>query len=202
MKLCLIGTFYKRYDQSRACVARVLESTREPDEILLLCETQDDADNLKEFADRARIEVVSTPMTNGKYDVIPYSNKINWGLDHTDADLIVYLDNGSMPHPEKYEIMADALEDNDWGAVYCTQQRTGFAPMISKADRVVTDPYCVINYTPAMHRKTNVRWTLDMRDAVPDLADAIFWRNLKTPFYPVGDEILDVHHMESSAAQL
>jgi len=203
VKLALIGTFYKRYDQSRACVERVLTSTRIPDEFWVMCETQEDADNLEMyFSPCMRVVVLPTPKTGNTYDVIPYSHKINYALDHTDADLIAYLDNGSMPHKEKYELMAEALEESDFGAVYCTQERTGFAPMISKADRVIADPFCVINYTQAMHRKTNVRWTLDMRNAVPDLADAIFWRDLKTPFYPVGDEILDTHHMESSSAQL
>lgn len=201
-KLALIGTFYKRYDQSRACVQRVMESTRVPDEILLLCETQDDADNLKEFSDRAKIEVIPTPKTNDEYDVVPYSNKINWGLNHTDADLIAYLDNGSMPHIEKYQRMAEALENNDFGAVYCTQKRTGFIIQIHHALMTIQNPYAVINYTQGMHRKTDKRWSTDMQFAKPhDLVDAMFWQSLGVAFHPVaGEMILDEHHMESSMA--
>lgn len=202
-KLAVIGTFYKRFEQSRACVQRVLDSTRKPDELWLMCESQEDADNLKGFSDPSiRLHVLSTPMTNGKYDVIPYSNKINWALDRAKADIITFLDNGSMPHIDKYRQMAETLENNpDMQAVYCTQHRTGFINVIHRADRVIEDPYCVINYTQGMYRTSSVRWTLDMQWAAPsDLADAMFWRDLGVPFHPIGSEILDEHHMESSAA--
>lgn len=203
-KLALIGTFYGRYEQSRACVERVLESTRVPDEIILMCESQADADNLKDYKkySSVQIHILETPKTDGKYDIIPYSNKINWALDHTDADLIAYLDNGSMPHIDKYRQMSEALENNsEWGAVYCTQHRTGFIDVISKADKTVYDPHSVINYTQGMHRKTGKRWTIDMKWATPsDFADAMFWQSLDTPFYPVGTEILDEHCMDSSSA--
>jgi len=202
-KLALIGTFYKRFENSRACVERVLESTRVPDEVILMCESQEDADNLKEYTkySNVQVHVLQTPKSNGKYEVIPYSHKINWALDRTDADIICYLDNGSMPHEDKYRQMLEALEaNNDWDAVYCTQHRTGFINIIHEANKVVSDPFCVINYTQAMHRKTDKRWTLDMRHADPDLADAMFFRSLDTPFHPIAGEVLDVHHMESSKA--
>jgi hypothetical protein len=201
MRLALIGTFYKRFEQSRACVERVLASSRVPDEIYLICESQEDADNLKDIKNpNIILKVLETPRDTD-YLVIPYSNKINWGLDATDADAICYLDNGSMPHIDKYKIMLEALKNNpDWGAVYCTQRRTGHSDMISYANAPLADPYCVVNYTQGMHRKTPVRWTTDMAWARPDLADAIFWRDLQTTFYPVGSEILDEHHMESSQA--
>jgi hypothetical protein len=175
-----------------------------PDEIILMCESQEDADNLKDYAkySNVQIHILKTPKTDDVYDVIPYSNKINWALDHTDADLIAYLDNGSMPHIDKYKIMSEALEQNsEWGAVYCTQHRTGFINTIHKAQAIVTKPHSVINYTQGMHRKTDKRWTTDMKWATPsDFADAMFWESLQTTFYPVGSEILDVHHMESSKA--
>jgi hypothetical protein len=203
-KLALIGTFYGRYEQSRACVQRVLDSTRVPDEIILMCESHEDADNLKEFKKHpnVQIHVLITPKTDKKYDLIPYSNKINWALDHTDADLVAYLDNGSMPHIDKYRQMSEALENNlDWKAVYCGQHRTGFINVKHYADRIIEKPFAVINYTQGMHRATKERWTLDMKYAKPsDVADAMFWDSLKTPFYPVGTEILDEHYMEGSFA--
>jgi beta-galactosidase GanA len=146
---------------------------------------------------------LATPKNGEKYAVIPYSNKINFALDNTDADLICYLDNGSMPHRKKYQIMAKTLEENPtWGAVYCSQHRTGFQDMVHLAEEPIPDPYAKVNYTQAMHRKTDKRWTLDMQYATPnDLADALFWQSLDTTFYPVPtEEILDVHNMESQKA--
>lgn len=203
LKLALIGTFYGRYEQSRACLKQVLNSSRLPDEIILMCETGEDAENLRNltYHKNVQLHILETPKTDGVYDVIPYSNKINFALDHTDADLIVYLDNGSMPHIDKYKIMAAELEAHpEYGAVYCSQQRTGFVNKLHTADKVVQDPYCVINYTQGMHRKTDKRWPTDMKYATPnDVADALFWRSLQTPFHPI-NKVLDEHHMESTKA--
>lgn len=203
-KLAVIGTFYQRYEQSRACLEAVLSSTRVPDEIIIVCETQEDANNISKLGRRKRVQVhvLPTPKDDAGYTVIPYSHKINFALDNTDADYIVYLDNGSMPDVDKYRLMAQALDKNpDWFAVYCTQERTGYAPMVHVAQSVVNDPHSVINYTQAMHRKTDKRWTLDMQYAKPnDVADAMFFQSLGVPFYPVGEQILDTHHMESPMA--
>jgi hypothetical protein len=206
MKFALIGTFYKRYQNTIPLLRKILEdSTQIPDEIWLMCESGKDAEYAREYtninAEQVIIKVHPTPMTeDGKYAVIPYSNKINWALDHTNADVIVYLDNGSMPHAEKYAVMYNTLVANpSFGAVYCSQKRTGYVEEISSAKEIIKDAYCVLNYTQVMHRKTNDRWVLDMAHAIPDLADAIFWRSLHAsigPFHPVSTgEILDLHHI-------
>lgn len=151
------------------------------------------------------LTTVPTPRSQGRYQMIPYSLKINLALAGTKADYIAYLDNGSMPHPRKYGLMKQALDENpEWGAVYCTQQRTGYREYLKEARVVEADAYCVLNYTQVMHRRTDARWTTDMIHADPDLADALFWRELHPvlgPFYPVaGDLVLDEHHIEGVKA--
>jgi hypothetical protein len=100
--------------------------------------------------------------------------------------------------------MVEALEAHpEWGAVYVGQHRTGFEDKLVLADKVIGDAYGVLNYTQVCHRLTADRWTLDMQWANPDLADAMFWRDLHKSlgdFYPVGEGILDEHHMEDRKA--
>ena len=217
LRLAVIGTFAGRHENTFALMHRLfVDSTRKPDEAWLMCEAREDADAIEDAFDElyamGLIEdlvpgfptILQTPKTNGNYDVIPYANKINFALDQSEADLFVYLDNNSMPGPQKFEVLARALEENpDWGAVYCTQKRTGFAPMVMEAVDPVRDGYCVLNYTQVMHRKTDQRWTLDMRHANPDLADGLFWRQLHDQvgaFYPAGGtRIHDDHHIPSPA---
>lgn len=218
MTLAVIATMFGRHENSLPILRRLTEATRLPDECWLLCETEEDAEAiwaayrtlyelevLDEWPSWARVEVIPTPRKEGGYAVIPYSNKINWALNRTKADLIVYLDNGSMPSPEKFEVMAAALEAHpEWGAVYCTQQRTGFQPTLAPADVVVDDAYCGLNYTQVMHRLTADRWPLDMRHADPDLADGLFWRELHATlgaFHPAGGpRVHDTHHIPSPKA--
>lgn len=214
MKLALIGTFYRRWERTELLLRRVyLESTRPPDEFWLMCEDWQDATAAQEALDRIGIDPPGleiyewpTPRSGDSYAVIPYSNKINRALDLTTADAIVYLDNGSTPHPRKYELMLEQLEANpDYGAVYCSYNCTGFKPYTWEADHVIQDAYCKLNYTQVMHRPTEDRWTLDMEYAKPyDLADALFWRALHRtlgPFYPVpSDDWLDEHHIEGFQA--
>lgn len=219
MRVAVIGTFFGRHENSFPILHRLVTSTRQPNECWLMCETDRDAAVLDEayrelydlelldaWPKWLRLEICPTPRdADGRYAVIPYSNKINTALDRTGCDAIVYLDNNSMPAPDKYEIMAAGLEQRPWcGAVYCTQKRTGFSPTVALADGVVHDGYCAVNYTQVMHRLTADRWTLDMRHADPDLADALFWRSLHAtlgPFYPVGgDRVLDEHHIPSPTA--
>lgn len=151
------------------------------------------------------MRVIPTPTRNGRYQVIPYSNKINWALDRTTADLIVYVDNGSLPHPAKIELMAGALEArSDWGAVYCGQERTGWNPEVHRAIDTIANGSGQVNYTQVMHRRTNDRWPTDMRLADPDVADGHFWAKLAVslgPLHPVAPNlILDEHHMPSHKA--
>lgn len=214
MKLAVIGTFYKKPEESQRAFKAVLASTRKPDEFWALCEREEDLLNLlKCFPDGVDIPewvhllVVPTPnRLTGAYAVTPYSFKINLALDLSEADAFVYLDNGSVPHPLKYEMMLAVLEAMpEMHTVYCSQERTGYAPTVFRADRIVLQPFCTLNFTQVMHRRTHHRWSLDLNLAVPtDLVDAYFWEALKTsygPFYPVpSDEILDWHHIPSPAA--
>lgn len=210
MKLALIGTFYKRYENTYKLLHTIFkESSRIPDEVWLMCESAEDARQALDFVGHEQliIKVLPTPKTEeGKYSVIPYSNKINWALDHTTADVITYLDNGSFPDPQKYDLMYNYLLDNPThNVVYCSQERLGYINEFSLAKDVIPDAYCVLNYTQVMHRKTSDRWTLDMAHASPDLADAIFWRSLHASigdFYPVNSErILDVHYISGPKAE-
>lgn len=218
--LAVIATLYGRHENTLPLLHRLwVDSTRKPDETFLMCENVDDVTAVMNASDLLRNEFeimdeppgkvyiyeLPTPHEGGRYSVIPYSNKINYALDRAESDLIVYLDNGSMPSDDKFEIMARGLEEHpEWGAVYCTQKRTGMHEMIAPADVPCEDGYCALNYTQVMHRKTEDRWTLDMNHANPDLADGIFWRSLHQTlgvFFPVGGErILDTHHIPNPAA--
>lgn len=215
MKLAVIGTFYQRHRNTLSLFRRVLEeSTRAPDEFWVMCEGEDDVSYATQAAatigasSSVHIQHLPTPRTpENKYAIIPYSNKINWALDHSNADVIVYLDNNSMPSPNKYKIMLGAMEEYHWKAVYCSQQRTGFKNEIFDNNSMISDAFLVLNYTQVMHQKTKDRWTLDMEWALPyDLADGLFWRSLHAslgPFFPctdIGGEILDIHHIDSPKA--
>lgn len=215
MKFAVIATFHQRHDKTFPLMHRLfVDGTATPDEAWIMCETADDRDNVFEaFQELYDMELIDrlpdglnvvhypTPRkANGDYAVIPYSNKINAALDASQADHIVYLDNNSIPGPDKYRVMHEALCSHpDWGAVYCTQKRTGFSDVTHHARDVIHDGYCQVNYTQVMHRRTGDRWTLDMRHANPDLADALFWRSLHASigsFYPAGgDTIHDDHHI-------
>jgi hypothetical protein len=225
-KLAVIGTFYKRYERTDMLLRRVLvESTRPPDEFFMVCEEEADAEIAFEWARRYEnliIKILPTPRTSdNRYAIVPYSNKINWALDNTTCDHIVYLDNNSMPHPEKYRLMSEALDEHpEWGAVYCSQHRTGYRDVKVLYEIPIPDAFCVLNYTQVMHRITGDRWSLDMTHADPqDLVDARFWQSLHATyrttspfnsysnfdtgaFYPVllGEEMLDEHYMETMKA--
>lgn len=211
MKLAVIGTFHGRLRNTSTLFHRVMiEQTRVPDEFWVVCEDDDDVSAaLTEYAllpyelrDIVKVQHLPTPKVGGKYEVIPYSRKINMVLDTTDAELICYLDNGSMPARNKYEIMAAKLEAHpEYHAVYCGQHRYGFREDFDFATAVVDDGYSRLNYTQVMHRPTDARWPLDMKWADPDLADAIFWRELGGPFHPAGmGTILDDHFIPSPKA--
>lgn len=211
MRLAAIATMYQRHDKTLPLLESILTSSRVPDELWIMCEGDDDAkvalDALKTLGKpEVGVVILGTPKTNGNYDVIPYSHKINWVLERTSADLICYVDNGSIPSPDKYKVMAEALENNpSWGVVYCSQQRSGIDEKAAWADSVCENAYAVVNYTQVMHRRTSDRWTLNMSKANPDLADALFWQDLHKSlgkFYPVdGARIHDWHHIPSHAAQ-
>lgn len=220
MRVAVIGTFHERRGNTFPLMHRLfVDALRKPDEAWVMCESSADADAvegalgelvwlglLEKPVRGLNLIVLPTPKQNdGKYAVIPYSHKINYALDRTRADAVAYLDNGSRPSPDKYRLMVAALEQHPgWGAVYCSQQRTGMRDEVSVADAVVPDAFSNLNYTQVMHRVTDDRWDLDMRWADPDLADARFWRRLHRslgPFYPVGGELPhDWHHIPDQKA--
>jgi len=182
----------------------------------MVCETEEDVrvaeaalaelielDVLHRRPKSLRIEHLPTPHTGERYDVIPYSHKINWALDRTKADAVVYLDNGSMPAPEKYEVMLAGI-DAGHQAVYCSQKHTGFSTGVRGLSGVIDQPKGRLNFTQVMHTVGPERWTLDMRHADPDWADGIFFLDLIPrvgAIYPVGtNDPLDFHHIPSPAA--
>jgi len=226
-KLAVIGTFYQRHFNTYRLLKRVIEeSVKAPDEFYIMCEGEDDTQvayeayaKLENIAKERGVNVIiqhlPTPRnSDGRYAIVPYSNKINWALDRTACDYIVYLDNNSTPHINKYELMFNALENNpEWNAVYCNQHRTGYRTELWHANYVIHDAFCVLNYTQVMHKLTKDRWTLEMQYAVPnDIADGMFWRSLHKSlgsFYPavVNEraafeyvEMLDEHYAESVKA--
>lgn len=207
MRLAVIGTFYRRWERNAEILMALHDQYRQADEHWLMVEDHFDAKALVDAMAAVewvppglRLITLPTPVEDGRYAVIPYSHKINWALDRTEADAIVYLDNGSLPHREKFASMSHRLETAN--AVYCGQRRTGMIEADYPAEDVVADAYCVLNYTQVMHRRTDDRWTLDMAHADPDLADALFWRSLHEslgPFHPV-EGILDTHHIPDRKA--
>lgn len=215
MRLAAVVPLYQRHEKTFPLLHRLLvDSTRKPDEVWLMCEGIDDVDVCRRaITELYELELIEARPPEGVRlrpcptlePVIPYSNKINEALDLSDADLFVYVDNGSMPSPYKFELMAGALERHpDWGAVYVTQERTGFQPTVCEARGVVHDAFCFLNFTQVMHRRTEARWPLDLRFADPDIADALFWRFLHKEFgafHPVGGtDVHDIHHIPSPAA--
>lgn len=220
LRLTVVGTFFERYENSLPLLKRLyVDSTRKPDEALLMCETSMDSEALDRayetlydlelldgWPDGLKIIHCPTPRREGgRYEVIPYANKINHALGVCTGDAVVYLDNGSDPKPGKYQAMIEGLEVNpEWGATYCTQKRTGMHEMISEAAIPIEDAFCNLNYTQVCHRLTGDRWPLDMALANPDLADGHFWRSLHVTlgaFYPVGGpEVLDEHHIPGASA--
>lgn len=201
MRLAVIAPWYERWERTPLLMERVLhESTRPPDIFWIIGETQADvAQAQMAYRDNGTTEVrfdaLPTPRNGSGYAAIPHAHKINWALDRLDADAISYLDNLSIPHPDKYRRMVDALEEHpEWGAVYCGQESNGRFGGLGYAVDPIEDAYCVLNYTQVIHRATERRWPLEMRHA--DLGEALLWRDLHRDigaFHPVGPLPLDQH---------
>lgn len=172
--------------------------TRPADTVYLMCEDVVSADpsvviELASGVRGLRYHQLHTPRDgNGRYSVIPYAHKINVALRHAREDYIVYVTDDSLPHPEKFHLMAAALDaDPTVGVVYCKQRRNGG---VSGDQGMVPDAFCRIDHTQVMHRRTDDRWTLDVQHM--RLGDAWFWRSLHAslgPFHYVpSDDPLDV----------
>lgn len=165
----------------------------------LLCEEEDDALAIVDaFGETATWR--ETPS-----GINPLSWHINKALDLIGTDYIVYLTDDSLPDPRKYEVMAKALDEHpEWGVVYCGQD-FGVATSPEHwlaggrhignrlAGGVIGDPFCVVDHTQVMHRRTSARWPLDRNTM--RLSDAHFFRDLVAdlgPMYPIVEpEILD-----------
>ena len=219
--LAVIGTFHGRHEKAFPLMHRLfVDATRKPDEAWLMCENESDADSLRRAfreltelelldgqPDQARIVVLPTPRyRDGSCVYVPYSRKINAALSVIGSDLVVYLDNGSIPGPDKYRVMALALEQHpEWGAVYCGQHRTGYLDEKFYASEVIERANGRLNYTQVMHRRSPDRWSTDMKHAKPDIVDGLFWDAINArfgPIYPVGgDRLHDFHHMPSPHAE-
>lgn len=192
MRLAVIGTLHRRWDRWPAMLQRVMvESTRPPDEMYVMTEDWEDFEHLPQLVVdgiAARVRVLPTPRSEDRYAEIPYSRKINWALDRTRADYIAYLTDDSLPHPDKYRRMVQALNEHpEWGAVYCSQDYG----RLRMAVEPISDAYCVVDHTQVMHRRTEDRWPLDV--SLMRIGDATFWRSLHRSlgaFYPVPD-VLD-----------
>lgn len=201
MNLAVIGTFYRRYENTLPLLERVFDCPG-ISELWLMCETPKDREVVysaltlleRYHDDSVQVHLLPTPGAPN-YDVVPYSLKHNFALDRSAADAFCYLDNSSMPESDKYDVMLAALEEHDWGAVYCAQQRTGYDEGINYPGVPVPDGFCVLNHTQVMHRASDARWPLEIEKA--GLGDAFFWRELHArfgPFHPVGPDVLDHHH--------
>jgi hypothetical protein len=200
--LAVIFTVYNR-PWALAPIVRALEGqSRQADEIVVACER---------FADFTAAHEAMRGMVNTLWIVAPEAGQnplgvvINYALDRTDADYIAYLTDDSLPHPDKYRLMAEALDENpDWGAVYCTQDYgTAESPeaWLAAAGRYdgsrrtasepTSDPFTRVDHTQVMHRRCEARWPLSYDDR--KLSDAHFFKALVEevgPIYPVPD-VLD-----------
>lgn len=195
--LAVIATFYRRPWAIDKIKEALLAQTRWADEILLVAEDLADARELvMRFGDA--FWVADVP---GDGNFLSFC--INRALDALDTDYITYLTDDSLPDPRKYEVMARALDEHpDWGVVYCSQDfGTAEGPEdwlsggrhlgVRHADRVIEDPFCRVDHTQVMHRRTTARWPLDR--STQRLSDAHFFRDLVAdlgPMYPV-PEVLD-----------
>lgn len=209
--MTVIATLHQRHENTLPIVRRLYsESTRKPDECFLMCEDYSDWNTADQAAmsyttKGMNIVHLPTPKNGSKYDVIPYSNKINYALDNMSGDYVLYVDNQSMPHQRKIELMAGALDDNpSWVGVYCAQRRSLDGP-VHPADKP-THGYCALNYTQVMHRRAPERWVLDVKYGNPDFADAEYWRAIGDSkdklFYPVApDLVLDEHWITDHAVE-
>lgn len=199
--LAVIGTFYRRPWAVPRIADAISASTRCIDEMWLMYEDPDDgAGLLRDWGEEARpIPVQIRPDSQN-----PLGVAINTALDLTHATYITYLTDDSLPRPDKYRLMARALDENpDWGAVYCSQDygtvaspeewlaAIGTTGSIRRAAEPEPSPFCRVDHTQVMHRRTAARWPLSYDDR--KLSDAHFFRDLVDdlgPLMPV-PEVLD-----------
>jgi hypothetical protein len=196
--LAVVATFFRR----PLLVPRIAEAlrtqTRPADEVWLMYEDPDDCLPLAMAWDEGHALAGGLLRYLPDEGTLPVSVGINMALDRSDADYVTYLTDDSLPLPEKFEQMAGALDANpDWFAVYCSQdyghasghedwlaggQRSG----IRTADNPEPRPFCRVDHTQVMHRRTDVRWPLS--PGAIRYSDGVFFRDLADkhgPFMPV-----------------
>lgn len=198
--LAVVGTFYRR----SWAVPRVAEAlraqTRKPDELWLMYEDPEDAPVLVKAdwdAEDIAVQVRPQPSQN------PLGVAINQAIDLSHADYIAYLTDDSLPLPDKYRQMAQALDENpEWGAVYCSQDfgkadspddwlAGGHQETVRRAAGPQAEPFAHVDHTQVMHRRVSARWPMSYDDR--RLSDAHFFRDLVAevgPLMPV-PEVLD-----------
>lgn len=197
--LAVIGTFYRRPWAVPRIVEALQAQVRSPRRVWWIWEDPSDALTQSPGL-RSVVSLQSLPPS----DVNPLAHPINIVLDIEDADYVTYLADDSLPHPRKYEVMAQALDENpDWGAVYCAQEhgRVGSpeewlaakwgSGSIREARAPEYNPFARVDHTQVMHRRCEARWPLSRGDAA--LSDAHFFRDLVDelgPLMPI-PEVLD-----------
>lgn len=200
--LAVVFTIYRRPWALDRIEEALRAQTRPPDRLWVIWEDEADGPNLvgrpRDFGCKwLNMRITPGP---GENPLVLASNLV---LDIENADYIAYLTDDSLPHPEKYERMARALDENpDWGIVYCSQdygtvgnaQEWLAAPWggasVRRADGPEPSPYCRVDHTQVMHRRSATRWP---EDAPLRLSDAYFFRDLVAelgPMQPV-PEVLD-----------
>lgn len=200
MTLAVIGTFYQRPWAVPQVARAIRAQTRRPDELWLMYEDPaDGAALVPEAWDASACLVQYHPRDNEN----PLAVGINTALDMSSADYFVYLTDDSLPAPDKYRLMAEALDENPaWGAVYCSQDfghvrdpeewlAHGGGGNIRHAIAPEATPFTRVDHTQVMHRRIRARWPMSWDDR--KLSDAHFFKALVAevgPLMPV-PEVLD-----------
>lgn len=202
-ELAVVATFYRRPWAIPAIAQAIREQERPPDRIWMVYEENDDAAVLIKQDWGCASLPLRVKTTEGEN---PIALAINQALDaDVRSDYITYLTDDSLPHPGKYRLMTTALDENaDWMAVYCSQafgradspeqwlasrHHSGLAVRV--ASEPCSQPWCVVDHTQVMHRRTDVRWPTDMGSR--KWSDGAFFRSLVEnhgPLMPIG-EVLD-----------
>jgi hypothetical protein len=200
-RLAVIGVLYRRPALYDTILSAIECQSRKPDELWLMCEDPADIEAIGFRSLRTSfptyVRQVSVPP-----NVVPPSACINAALDETQADYITYLTDDSLPHPDKYRRMAEALEAGAQ-AVYCGQgfdkarspeewlERITRPSSFRHTSGPSDNPFCRIDHTQVAHVRTEDRWPLSISEL--KWSDGAFFRSLVArvgPLQPIPD-VLD-----------
>lgn len=202
-KLAVLAAFYRRPWAVPAIAKALREQTRPPDETWLLWEDPEDCRALasEEWPGRVFLRHTPTPRDEDGFPTLaPPSIAYNAALDETDADFIVYLADDSLPLPDKFARMTARLEAGA-GAVFCAQDygyvqtpedwlaAIGTSGSVRAANEPQASPYCKVDLSQVMHRRTSARWPTAMNTI--RATDGYFFEDLVREFGPL-DPIPDV----------